>query len=123
MTKRTAVLIARLHDLAATGETATEMGRQLGVSHLTITNWGRLAGIRLPNLSEAQKRIWADPEKRRRMSHARKSEPSKLMIPKWVPRDLRDDYRDIAVMNGEEVAASRVRRMKRAAVSEALGVR
>lgn len=119
MTKRTPALIARLHALAATGETAAEIGRQLGVSDLTITNWARLAGIKLPNLSEAQKRIWSDPEKRRRMSHARKCEPSKLAIPKWVPRDLRDDYRDIAAMNGEEVAASQVRRMKRAAMGEA----
>jgi hypothetical protein len=37
---------------------------------------------------------------------------SEVQVPKWVPDDLRGEYRDFAMEEGEEVAASRVRRLK-----------
>lgn len=35
-----------------------------------------------------------------------------VQVPKWVPDDLKGEYRDFAIEEGEEVAASRVRRLK-----------
>jgi hypothetical protein len=80
-------------------------------------------------MSAARKKAWADPEVRARMSAARKkalADPEVrarikaarkgakgVMVPKWVPLDLQDEYLDVAAEQGEEAAAHLVRALKR----------
>ncbi|OAH18024.1 hypothetical protein AX289_29970 [Methylorubrum populi] len=42
---------------------------------------------------------------------------SAIAVPTWVPHDLTEDYLDVADMEGEEAAASHVRRLKREAAA------
>jgi hypothetical protein len=35
-----------------------------------------------------------------------------VLVPGWVPSDLRDDYRDFTRLYGEEIAAREIRAMK-----------
>ena len=41
---------------------------------------------------------------------------NEVQVPKWVPDDLKGEYRDFAMEEGEEIAASRVRRLKAEAI-------
>lgn len=72
---------------------------------------------------EAARRTWSDPGIRaRRLAAVRASNRARSMrarvaIPPWVPADLIEDFTDIAVIAGEEAAASHVRRLKRQAAA------
>ena len=64
--------------------------------------------------------VWFRTAKKQARPPARTTKPSRasfrgITIPDWVPDDLVEDFRDIALMEGEEIAASKVRRMKREA--------
>ena len=61
----------------------------------------------------AVKANWQDPEFRAKQSAATRAKGTGVQVPSWVPAGLVDDYIDIAVLQGEEMAASAVRRMKR----------
>ncbi len=64
-------------------------------------------------LSEAMRAKWKDPEWRaRRLVALSNSHHPNVPMPRWVPAELRDDYRDIARLYGEEIAAREIRRMK-----------
>jgi hypothetical protein len=79
-------------------------------------------------MSQARKKAWADPEVRARMSQASKkalADPEVrarmkaaragakgVEIPKWVPVDLWDEFLEMAAYQGEEAAASHIRRLK-----------
>ncbi len=67
------------------------------------------------HMAAAVKANWQDPEFRARNAAAVKANGTGVQIPRWVPPSLVDDYIDIAVLEGEETAASRVRRMKQEA--------
>jgi hypothetical protein len=49
-------------------------------------------------MSEARKKAWAGVN---------------IDIPRWVPKELIDDFIDVAKERGEEAAASHVRKLKR----------
>ena len=63
-------------------------------------------------MSAASKKAWSDPEVRARIKATRKGAKG-VLIPKWVPLDLHDEYLDVAAEQGEEAAASHIRRLKR----------
>ena len=67
-------------------------------------------------MSAARKKAWADPEVRARIKATRKGAKG-VLIPKWVPLDLQDEFLDVAAERGEEAAASHVRRLKREMVA------
>jgi hypothetical protein len=63
-------------------------------------------------MSQASKKAWADPEVRARIKATRCGAKG-ILIPKWVPLDLQDEYLEIAATDGEESAASHIRKLKR----------
>jgi len=63
-------------------------------------------------MSQASKKAWADPEVRARIRAACRGAGG-VLIPKWVPIDLQDEFLDLAAEQGEEAAASVIRRLKR----------
>ena len=67
-------------------------------------------------MSEARKKALADPEVRARIKASRRGAKG-ILIPKWVPLDLHDEFLEIAAFEGEEAAASHVRRLKREMVA------
>ncbi|MCW2317453.1 hypothetical protein M2322_003012 [Rhodoblastus acidophilus] len=44
---------------------------------------------------------------------AKQSRRNGVVLPRWVPSDLRDDFFDVAELYGEEAAASHCRALKR----------
>ena len=128
MMKRSPEIIACLRSMAPEAP-AAEIARELSVSVNTVIRWAGEEGIRLMTRSQASKKAWADPEVRARMSAASKkalADPEVrarikatrkgakgVLIPKWVPLDLQDEFLDVAAERGEEAAASHVRRLKR----------
>jgi hypothetical protein len=69
-------------------------------------------------ISAARKRRFDDPEYRARHAaactvDAGLAPPRPPRVPEWVPDCLREDYRDFAVLYGEQCAAAKVREMKR----------
>jgi len=118
MRKRTPEAIARIRELAAAGALANAIARDLGVSPSAISEWAKWAGIRLPTRSEVGRLRGADPAYRARQAEfgrkgARVGRPPQSdIVPRWVPRDLKGEYIDAAILYGEEQAASIVRRMK-----------
>ena len=128
MTKRSPEMIARIRHLASEAP-AVEIARELSLSINTIVRWAGEEGIALMTRSQASKKALSDPEVRARMSAASKkawSDPEVrarikatrkgakgVLIPKWVPLDLHDEYLDVAAEQGEEAAASHIRRLKR----------
>jgi len=69
-------------------------------------------------MSQASKKAWADPEVRARIRAARRGAGG-VLIPKWMPIDLQDKFLDLAAEQGEEAAASVIRRLKREMRAEA----
>jgi hypothetical protein len=87
------------------------------------------------NMAAGMKAAMADPAKRAQLAAARRARfedpeyrarhraactvdtglapPRPPRVPEWVPQDLREDYRDFAVLYGEVCAAEKVRAMKR----------
>jgi hypothetical protein len=63
-------------------------------------------------MSQARKKALADPEVRARIKASRAGARG-VMIPKWIPPDLWDEFLEIAAVEGEEVAAGHIRRLKR----------
>jgi hypothetical protein len=74
------------------------------------------------------KRSWQDPAIRQRRidamrermatpefkaSYQRVIDTARVKVPAWVPDDLAPEYRELAVADGEEVAARHCRRLKR----------
>ena len=130
--KKTPEKIAIIRELAPTA-TASEISRVIGVSLVTAIKWAADEVIPLMTRSQARKKAWADPEVRARMSEASKkalADPEVrarikasrrgakgILIPKWVPLDLHDEFLEIAAFEGEEAAASHVRRLKREMVA------
>ena len=130
--KKTPEKIAIIRELAPTA-TASEISRVIGVSLVTAIKWAADEVIPLMTRSQASKKALADPEVRARMSEARKkalADPEVrarikasrrgakgILIPKWVPLDLHDEFLEIAAFEGEEAAASHVRRLKREMVA------
>ena len=128
MTKRSPEMIARIRHLASEAP-AVEIARELSLSINTIVRWAGEEGIALMTRSQASKKALSDPDLRARMSAASKkawSDPEVrarikatrkgakgVLIPKWVPLDLHDEYLDVAAEQGEEAAASHIRRLKR----------
>ncbi|HYM33369.1 MAG TPA: hypothetical protein VEU47_18870 [Candidatus Cybelea sp.] len=110
--KRSVDLILSLRALADDGATATEIARALGVAVQTIINWAAKELIPLPTRSQARKKAWADPEVRARIKISRRGLKG-VLIPKWVPLDLQDEFLDICAVDGEERAASHIRKLKR----------
>ncbi|MEP9350601.1 hypothetical protein [Xanthobacter sp. KR7-225] len=97
--------IALLRRLAAANACVTEMATEAGLSRHSVRRICREARIAI---APVHLRMARGREKGIEASRAY----SRVRIPRWVPRDLRDDYRDFAAEMGEEVAASRVRRLK-----------
>lgn len=113
--KRTAEAVHRIRQLAAEGRVAKEIAAIIGCSPGCVASWAKWGRIKLPTRSEAQVIRFSDPAKRAHLSPAGRSagRPAKSeIVPKWVPRDLKDEYVDFAELYGEEIAASRVRAMK-----------
>jgi hypothetical protein len=67
----------------------------------------------MSSLSEYLRAKWADPQwaavRRRQLADAH---CPGIPTPKWVPDELRDEYRDFARLYGEERAAKEIRMMK-----------
>ena len=63
-------------------------------------------------MSAARKAALADPAVRARIKASRKGAKG-VLIPRWVPEDLQEEFLDIAAESGEERAASHIRRLKR----------
>jgi hypothetical protein len=90
----------------------------------------RLSKAARRKFSEVMRANWADPEWREKRcarlkegSAARYAREAGLAVPlvdreiyssvpKWVPPELRDDYRGFTRLYGEEIAAREVRAMK-----------
>ena len=127
MTKRTPANLTLLRQLAAGGATVSEAARALGIVITTAQNWAASERITFPTRSQARKKALADPEVRARMSAARKkawADPEVrarikasrrgakgVMIPKWVPLDLHDEYLDTAAEQDEFAAARHIRHL------------
>lgn len=118
MTKRSPELVARIREMAP-DHTAKDIARAIGVSLPSVRLWAALEGIALMTPSEAQKKAWADPALRARMSEAQKKAwaERRVKVPHWVPADLHEDYLDVAAMSGAEAAAAHVRQLKREAAA------
>jgi len=61
-------------------------------------------------MSAARKKAWADPEVRARIKASRRGAKG-VMIPKWVPLDLHDEYLDTAAEQDEFAAARHIRHL------------
>ncbi len=113
--KKTPEKIAIIRELAPTA-TASEISRVIGVSLVTAIKWAADEVIPLMTRSQARKKALADPEVRARIKASRRGAKG-ILIPKWVPLDLHDEFLEIAAFEGEEAAASHVRRLKREMVA------
>lgn len=98
---------ARIVAMALVGARRIEIARALGVTESVVDGVNRRKGLRFaqPTLDE----------KRASAASARSglSDLPHVDVPRWVPKALRDDYRDRARTYGEEAAASFARAMKR----------
>ena len=98
-------MVARLRTMAAEGQCLSDMAHAAGLSRVAVRRLCEEEGIAVPSHVVRMDRARA---KGREAARIRAS----VCIPRWVPPDLRADYRDFAAEMGEEVAASRVRRLK-----------
>lgn len=87
-------LISDIRSLADAGKTVSDIARDLDVSRDAVRNICISHGIACVK-GRAGKR--AEPE---------------VVIPTWVPADLRGGYQAVAKIDGEEAAASWARKMK-----------
>ena len=144
--KRSPQKIATLREMAGDGMSATDISRALGVTLPCILNWAKDECIPLISKAQAMKAAMADPEVRARKSAAMKAAMADpevrarhaaamadpevrarikasragakgILIPKWVPLDLHDEFLDVAAYDGEEKAASHIRKLKREMVT------
>jgi len=87
-------IVARVRELASEGKGKSEIGRILGLNKSTVWSICHRRGI---------KTLRAKPGP---------ASGSSVSIPGWVPAEFRDDYREIARDEGEEAAASAIRKLK-----------
>jgi hypothetical protein len=82
------------------------------------TNSQRMKALHAdPAFKAKMKALHADPAFKAKMKALRHGAKG-VEIPKWVPTDLHDEFLDIAAKEGEERAASHVRRLKKEMMSE-----
>lgn len=111
MTKRTPEKIERLRELASTGQFAITIAGMLDVSADSIADWAAKEGVTLLTRSQAMCKSHARPTVRQRMK-ATKYGAKNVQVPAWVPRDLHDEFLEIAGMQDEFAAARHIRRLK-----------
>lgn len=87
--KKTAERIALMRAAAAGGATTSEIARAIGVSITSAMRWAAQEGIKAARMGAKG-----------------------VLIPKWVPGSLHDEYLEVAAESGEEAAASFIRRLK-----------
>ncbi len=101
--KRSAQKIQVIRDLAPFFP-ANRIARIIGVTDRTVSAWAKAEGIRLLSRDEIQQVIIADRLNRGALN-------ASVPVLRWVPRDLKAEYRDYGALYGEVAAASYVRRM------------
>ena len=81
-----------------------------GVSHAAVLRRAEEAGITLLDRETAYRFAMQDvPNSAGAIAAVKRR---RIPIPKWVPQFLHEEYREFAVIYGEEGAASHVRRLK-----------